>query len=167
MFNSVLGRPSRSAATPAFRPGTENSEIRKPPALALRGLREPQLRGKRPRFAMGVRSAEGGGVRSALGRGADVAALAQSRNTHPGSRGRLSGSPRASRDAAPAVHGTAPRPAGRAGLDQIAKLAGVGIATVDRVLNERGNVSPVTARGRSFGRLRLFLRSGRAAGRVS
>jgi LacI family transcriptional regulator, galactose operon repressor len=34
----------------------------------------------------------------------------------------------------------------KAGLDQIAALAGVGIATVDRVLNERGNVSPETAR---------------------
>ena len=28
----------------------------------------------------------------------------------------------------------------------MARLAGVGVATVDRVLNERGNVSPVTAR---------------------
>src|SRR5579863_7496437 len=34
----------------------------------------------------------------------------------------------------------------KAGMDQIAALAGVGIATVDRVLNERGNVSPETAR---------------------
>jgi LacI family transcriptional regulator len=34
----------------------------------------------------------------------------------------------------------------KAGLEQIATLAGVGIATVDRVLNERGNVSPETAR---------------------
>lgn len=38
------------------------------------------------------------------------------------------------------------RPAHRARLDDIAALAGVGIATVDRVLNERGNVSPDTAR---------------------
>ena len=35
---------------------------------------------------------------------------------------------------------------GRAGLQDVARLAGVGIATVDRVLNERGNVSPATAR---------------------
>ncbi|MGH7122104.1 MAG: LacI family DNA-binding transcriptional regulator [Acetobacteraceae bacterium] len=34
----------------------------------------------------------------------------------------------------------------KARLDQIAALAGVGIATVDRVLNERGNVSPETTR---------------------
>lgn len=34
----------------------------------------------------------------------------------------------------------------RARLDDVAALAGVGIATVDRVLNERGNVSPETAR---------------------
>lgn len=34
---------------------------------------------------------------------------------------------------------------GRAGLQDVARLAGVGIATVDRVLNERGNVSPATA----------------------
>jgi LacI family transcriptional regulator len=39
-----------------------------------------------------------------------------------------------------------PRLAHRARLDDIAALAGVGIATVDRVLNERGNVSPETAR---------------------
>ncbi|WP_439397904.1 LacI family DNA-binding transcriptional regulator [Bradyrhizobium sp. PMVTL-01] len=31
------------------------------------------------------------------------------------------------------------------GLNEVAKLAGVGIATVDRVLNERANVSPKTA----------------------
>ena len=37
------------------------------------------------------------------------------------------------------------RPA-KPGLADVAKLAGVGIATVDRVLNERGNVSPATAR---------------------
>ena len=30
-------------------------------------------------------------------------------------------------------------------LDDVARLAGVGIATVDRVLNDRGNVSPQTA----------------------
>ena len=34
----------------------------------------------------------------------------------------------------------------RSRLDQVAALAGVGIATVDRVLNERGGVSPETAR---------------------
>ena len=34
----------------------------------------------------------------------------------------------------------------RARLDDVAALAGVGIATVDRVLNERGNVAPETAR---------------------
>jgi LacI family transcriptional regulator len=34
----------------------------------------------------------------------------------------------------------------RAGLQEVAQLAGVGVATVDRVLNERGNVSPTTAR---------------------
>ena len=34
----------------------------------------------------------------------------------------------------------------KAGLQDVARLAGVGIATVDRVLNERGNVSPATAR---------------------
>jgi len=34
----------------------------------------------------------------------------------------------------------------RARLADVASLAGVGIATVDRVLNERGNVSPATAR---------------------
>jgi LacI family transcriptional regulator len=38
------------------------------------------------------------------------------------------------------------RRVGRAGLQDVARLAGVGIATVDRVLNERGNVSPATAR---------------------
>ena len=38
------------------------------------------------------------------------------------------------------------RTARKARLDQIAALAGVGIATVDRVLNERGNVSPETTR---------------------
>ncbi len=43
--------------------------------------------------------------------------------------------------------GAAPaRPPRKAGLEQIAALAGVGIATVDRVLNERGNVSSETAR---------------------
>ena len=31
-------------------------------------------------------------------------------------------------------------------LHDVAKLAGVGIATVDRVINERGSVSPETAR---------------------
>jgi LacI family transcriptional regulator len=42
----------------------------------------------------------------------------------------------------------APRSAGRtkAKLVDVARLAGVGIATVDRVLNERGNVAPETAR---------------------
>lgn len=40
----------------------------------------------------------------------------------------------------------APRPGRRVRLQAIAALAGVGIATVDRVLNERGNVSPETAR---------------------
>ncbi len=35
---------------------------------------------------------------------------------------------------------------GRARLAQVAELAGVGIATVDRVLNERGNVSPEKTR---------------------
>jgi LacI family transcriptional regulator len=34
----------------------------------------------------------------------------------------------------------------KANLADVARLAGVGIATVDRVLNERGNVSPATAR---------------------
>ena len=34
----------------------------------------------------------------------------------------------------------------RASLNDVAELAGVGIATVDRVLNERGGVSPKTAR---------------------
>lgn len=38
------------------------------------------------------------------------------------------------------------RPGRKARLDQIAALAGVGTATVDRVLNERGNVSPETTR---------------------
>ena len=37
------------------------------------------------------------------------------------------------------------RPA-RVGLEEVARHAGVGIATVGRVLNERGNVSPETAR---------------------
>jgi LacI family transcriptional regulator len=41
---------------------------------------------------------------------------------------------------------TAVRQGRKAGLSAIATLAGVGIATVDRVLNERGNVSPETAR---------------------
>lgn len=40
----------------------------------------------------------------------------------------------------------AARPGRKVRLDQIAALAGVGIATVDRVLNERGNVSPETTR---------------------
>lgn len=40
----------------------------------------------------------------------------------------------------------AARPGRKARLDEIAARAGVGIATVDRVLNERGNVSPETAR---------------------
>lgn len=44
------------------------------------------------------------------------------------------------------VGSAAARSPRKAGLDQIATLAGVGIATVDRVLNERGNVSPETAR---------------------
>lgn len=39
-----------------------------------------------------------------------------------------------------------PEGQGRAGLQDVARLAGVGMATVDRVLNERGNVSPATAR---------------------
>ncbi len=34
----------------------------------------------------------------------------------------------------------------RTGLDDVARVAGVGIATVDRVLNERGGVNPQTAR---------------------
>jgi LacI family transcriptional regulator len=34
----------------------------------------------------------------------------------------------------------------RVGLQDVARTAGVGVATVDRVLNERGNVSPATAR---------------------
>ena len=34
----------------------------------------------------------------------------------------------------------------RSGLDDVARLAGVGLATVDRVLNERGGVAPGTAR---------------------
>ncbi len=34
----------------------------------------------------------------------------------------------------------------RSKLGDVAALAGVGIATVDRVLNERGGVSPETAR---------------------
>jgi LacI family transcriptional regulator len=37
-------------------------------------------------------------------------------------------------------------PRNRARLADVARLAEVGIATVDRVLNERGNVSPATAR---------------------
>lgn len=41
--------------------------------------------------------------------------------------------------------GQRPGPA-RPGLSDVAARAGVGIATVDRVLNERGNVSPATAR---------------------
>lgn len=44
------------------------------------------------------------------------------------------------------VGSAAARSPRKPGLDQIAALAGVGIATVDRVLNERGNVSPETAR---------------------
>ena len=39
-----------------------------------------------------------------------------------------------------------PEGRGRTGLLDVAQLAGVGLATVDRVLNERGNVSPATAR---------------------
>ena len=39
-----------------------------------------------------------------------------------------------------------PEGRGKAGLQDVARLAGVGVATVDRVLNERGNVSPATAR---------------------
>lgn len=35
---------------------------------------------------------------------------------------------------------------GRVGLEDVARRAGVGIATVDRVLNERGSVAPATAR---------------------
>jgi LacI family transcriptional regulator len=46
---------------------------------------------------------------------------------------------------APRPRPPASQPGRRARLDQIAALAGVGIATVDRVLNERGNVSPETA----------------------
>jgi LacI family transcriptional regulator len=36
--------------------------------------------------------------------------------------------------------------AGRATAEDVARTAGVGVATVDRVLNERGNVAPETAR---------------------
>ena len=39
-----------------------------------------------------------------------------------------------------------PEGRGKAGLEDVARLAGVGVATVDRVLNERGNVAPATAR---------------------
>jgi LacI family transcriptional regulator len=39
-----------------------------------------------------------------------------------------------------------PEGRGKAGLLDVARLAGVGVATVDRVLNERGSVSPATAR---------------------
>ena len=42
--------------------------------------------------------------------------------------------------------GPADAQAGRATLDDVAALAGVAIATVDRVLNERGGVQPATAR---------------------
>lgn len=35
---------------------------------------------------------------------------------------------------------------GKVGLSAVAELAGVGVATVDRVLNERGGVAPMTAR---------------------
>ncbi|MGA8586398.1 MAG: LacI family DNA-binding transcriptional regulator [Roseiarcus sp.] len=46
----------------------------------------------------------------------------------------------------PASAGETPPPRGRARLAQVAQLAGVGIATVDRVLNERGSVAPETTR---------------------
>jgi LacI family transcriptional regulator len=42
--------------------------------------------------------------------------------------------------------GDTPATRGRARLAQVAQVAGVGIATVDRVLNERGNVAPATTR---------------------
>ena len=42
--------------------------------------------------------------------------------------------------------GVSGRGRSKAGLADVARAAGVGIATVDRVLNERGNVSPATAR---------------------
>jgi LacI family transcriptional regulator len=42
--------------------------------------------------------------------------------------------------------GDTPATRGRARLAQVAQVAGVGIATVDRVLNERGNVAPETTR---------------------
>ena len=41
---------------------------------------------------------------------------------------------------------TMPEGRGKAGLEDVARLAAVGVATVDRVLNERGNVAPATAR---------------------
>ena len=53
--------------------------------------------------------------------------------------------PDRSGDPKPASAGEA-APRGRARLAQVAQLAGVGIATVDRVLNERGSVSPETTR---------------------
>lgn len=40
---------------------------------------------------------------------------------------------------------SSPTSSRRVGLADVARLAGVGISTVDRVLNERGNVSPKTA----------------------
>jgi LacI family transcriptional regulator len=54
--------------------------------------------------------------------------------------------PDRSGDPKQASAGDTPASRGRARLAQVAEVAGVGIATVDRVLNERGNVAPETTR---------------------